>query len=177
MSESVQERLARATVEAEAGYYRLVILVGASGSGKTGVLREVAERLICPVVNLNLTLCQRLLELTRKQRALRVRAILADELDRFEARVVMLDNIEVLFTPELAQDPLKLLQSLSRNQTIVATWPGRFEKTHLTYAEPGHPEWRKYVGPEATIVVMEGSRPAMARSSGEQNEAKGLERT
>ena len=37
--------------------------------------------------------------------------------------VVLLDNIELLFAVEFAQDPLRLLQSLSRNVTIVAAWP------------------------------------------------------
>ena len=163
MNESVQERLATATVGAEGGYYRLVLLVGAPRTGKTSVLRETAEQLSCPVVNLNLTLCQSLLELTRKQRALRVRKILAEELGGLDAETVMLDNIEVLFSPDLAQDPLRLLQGLSRNQTIAAAWPGTFDETHLTYAEPGHPEWRRYSEPEAVIVTI--NQPTAPQSS------------
>ena len=56
------------------------------------------------------------------------------------------NNIELLFATELAQDPLKLLQSLSRNRTIVAAWPGNFDGAALTYAEPGHPEARRTDG-------------------------------
>ena len=52
------------------------------------------------------------------------------------SEVVLLDNIELLFATELAQDPLRLLQSLSRNRTIVAAWPGNFDGGALTYAEP-----------------------------------------
>ena len=157
MKEPVQERLQDATVEAEARYYRLVLLVGEPRSGKTLALRAVAERMGCPVVNLNLTLSQRLLELTRKQRALRVKRILAEELDELRAETVMVDNIEVLFDPDLSQDPLRLLQGLTRNRTIASTWPGTFDGIHLTYAEPGHPEWRRYSKPEAAIVAIEGS--------------------
>ena len=158
MKESVQERLERATEEAQARYYRLVLLVGEPRSGKTRALRAAAERIDCPVVNLNLILTQRLLELTRKQRALRVKRILAEELDEFQAETVMMDNIEALFDPELAQDPLRLLQGLARNRTIASTWPGTFDGLHLTYAEPGHPEWRRYTKPEAAIVAMNGSQ-------------------
>jgi hypothetical protein len=66
--------------------------------------------------------------------------------------VVMLDNIELLFAPELEQDPLRLLQRLSRNLTIVAAWPGTVDGGCLTYAEPGHPETRRYSSPQACIV-------------------------
>lgn len=158
VKETVQERLERATQEARAAYYRLVLLVGEPKSGKTRELKATAEQMQCPVVNLNLTLSQRLLELTRKRRALRVRTILAEELGGLEADTVMLDNIEVLFDPELAQDPLRLLQGLARNRTITSTWPGTFNGTYLTYAEPGHPEWRRYTRPEAAVVPIDESR-------------------
>ncbi len=157
MKESMQERLERATVEAQARYYRLVLLAGEPRSGKTRAMRAAAERMDCPVVNLNLMLTQRLLELTRKQRALRVKRILAEELDALPGETVMLDNIEVLFDPALAQDPLRLLQGLARNRTIASTWPGTYDGLHLTYAEPGHPEWRRHTKPEAAIVAIDGN--------------------
>jgi len=40
------------------------------------------------------------------------------------ADVVLLDNVEVLFDVSLKQDPLRLLQGLSRNKTVVAAWSG-----------------------------------------------------
>jgi hypothetical protein len=60
----------------------------------------------------------------RKQRALRVARIVDDIVQEQAADTVLLDNIEMLFHPDLKQDPLRLLQSLSRNRTIVATWRG-----------------------------------------------------
>lgn len=159
MKESVRDSLKRAIGEAEASYYRLVLLVGAPRTGKTRTLGEVAEHLDLPVVNVNLVLSQRLLELTKRQRALRVKRILLEELDKIGRHTLFLDNIEVLFDPELAQDPMRLLQGLSRNQTIASTWPGAYDGKYLTYAEPGHPEWRRYSQPEAAIVTIEGSRP------------------
>jgi hypothetical protein len=41
-----------------------------------------------------------------------------------QAGLVLLDNIELLFDVHLKQDPLRLLQGLSRNKTVVATWNG-----------------------------------------------------
>jgi hypothetical protein len=112
-------------------------------------------------LNINLRLSERLLELTQKQRKVRVAAML-DEIVRAEnSSVVVLDNIEMLFSQELEQDPLRLLQGLSRNSTIIAAWPGTIDRGCLTYAEPGHPEARRYVSPQACIV----SAPATMASA------------
>jgi hypothetical protein len=103
-------------------------------------------------LNLNLQLADRLLELTHKQRKVRT-AVILDEMVRAEnSSVVILDNIEMLFAPELEQDPLRLLQVLSRNLTIIAAWPGTIHAGCLTYAELGHPEARRYGSPQACIV-------------------------
>jgi hypothetical protein len=65
----------------------------------------------------------------------------------------MLDNIEMLFHPDLHQDPLRLLQSLSRNRTIIAAWRGRCSERALIYAAPEHPEYRRFDDPDALLIV------------------------
>jgi Cdc6-like AAA superfamily ATPase len=137
-------------------YHRLVLLVGETGTGKTGVLRDVAEELGTSVININLALAGELLELTAKQRSLR----LQDILDRIAARdrsPVVLDNLEILFDKDLKQDPLRLLQSLSRNRTVLASWNGTMNCGRLLYAEAGHPEYRSYESIDALIVGMDGT--------------------
>lgn len=133
-------------------YYKLILAVGPARTGKTAALTELAAKHEWPRVNVNLCLSEKLLELTQRQRAVRVAGILDDTVRGEKSDVVLLDNIELLFATELAQDPLKLLQSLSRNRTIVAAWPGNFDGAALTYAEPGHPEARRYPTPQSVIV-------------------------
>jgi hypothetical protein len=133
-------------------YYKLILGVGAARSGKTATLSELSNRNNWPRINVNLQVAEKLLELTRKQRAVRVAGILDEIVRAQSSAVVLLDNIELLFAEDLAQDPLRLLQSLSRNRTIVAAWPGAFDGSYLTYAEPGHPEARRYPAPQAVIV-------------------------
>jgi hypothetical protein len=133
-------------------YYKLILAVGPARTGKSAALTELATKYKWPRVNVNLCLSEKLLELTHRQRAVRVAGILDDSVRGEHSDVVLLDNIELLFDPELAQNPLKLLQSLSRNRTIVAAWPGNFDGAALTYAEPGHPEARRYPTPQAVIV-------------------------
>jgi Cdc6-like AAA superfamily ATPase len=150
-----------------------VLLVGDTGSGKTGVLRDIAEEFGSSVVNVNLALSGELLELTAKQRSLRLPEIL-EAVARGEGReasemshclaptpsslapVVVLDNTEILFDKDLQQDPLRLLQSISRNRAVVASWNGIVNSGRLLYAETGHPEYRSYDSVDALIVEMRG---------------------
>jgi hypothetical protein len=133
-------------------YYRLILIVGRVGSGKTPLLKEFGRRNSAPYVNVNLALSRRLLDLTSKQRPLRIRQLLQDVLAEEEDDTVALDNIELLFEPRLRQDPLALLQGLSRNRSVIAAWGGAYSDGTLTYAEPGHPEYQRYQDPDAIVI-------------------------
>lgn len=152
----LQDKIKRSIQAAKGLYHRLVLLVGESGSGKTNVLRDIAEELGAPVINVNLALSGELLELTTKQRSLRLPGILNHVADQIQSPVV-LDNLEILFDKDLQQDPLRLLQSISRNRTLVASWNGSISSGRLLYAEPGHPEYRSYDTVDALIVSMDGT--------------------
>ena len=156
MAEPIHDKIRRSLQAAEGLYHRLVLLVGESGSGKTRVLRDVAEEFETSVINVNLALSSELLELTAKQRSLRLPGILDQIADKAQAPVV-LDNLEILFDKDLKQDPLRLLQGISRNRTVVASWSGTVTSGRLLYAETGHPEYRSYDSVDALIVGMDGT--------------------
>lgn len=156
MAMPINDKIKQSLQAAEGLYHRLVLLVGETGSGKTGVLRDVAEEFNTSVININLALSSELLELTAKQRALRLSGIL-DQIVRNSLSPVVLDNIEILFDKDLKQDPLRLLQGVSRNHTVVASWNGRYSGGRLFYAESGHPEYRSYESIDALIVGMDGT--------------------
>lgn len=148
--------LQAAIVQAASQYYRLVLLVGAPGSGKTAALQTVAESLGCPLVNVNLELSKRMLELTRTERSRHVDGLLKEVIATVSVSsdVVLLDNIEILFDTALEVEPLRLLQVSSRNRTIVASWNGSFRAGALSYAEPGHPEFRQFKQTEAIVITV-----------------------
>ncbi len=156
MSEPIQDKIMRSLQVAEGLYHRLVLLVGQSGSGKTCILYGVADVLGADVININLSLSAELLELTAKQRALRLPEILGLIVDKAESTVV-LDNLEILFDKDLKQDPLRLLQGISRNRPVVASWNGTVSGSKLMYAETGHPEYRSYDLVDTLIVGMDGT--------------------
>ena len=129
--------------EAGSQYHRLVLVVGTVGTGKTAALREVAERIGAPLVNVNLELSRWMLDLVEQQRPLRVRRLLDRIVAQRGSGVVLLDNIEILFDAALRQHPLRLLQDLSRSRVVAAAWNGSIEGGHVRYAAPGHPEYRR----------------------------------
>ena len=156
MAEPLADSVIRRIGQAAELYHRLVMLVAPAGAGKTAALQNVHERTAAPLLNVNLELSRRMLDLTERQRALQLPRLLSEIVGAFAADVVLLDNVEVLFDVSLKQDPLRLLQGLSRNKTVVAAWSGSIDGEHIVYATPDHPEYRRYplrdflvVSPEA----------------------------
>ena len=143
MPDALAEKVLVRIDGAEALYHRLILVAAPSGAGKTEALRTVAERTGAPLVNLNLALSRRMLDLTGRERSLRLPDLL-DEVVGRDAPLVLLDNLELLFDVAFEHDPLRLLQGVSRNRTIVAAWNGTLENDSLSYAEPDHPEFRRY---------------------------------
>lgn len=152
MAPPLASQIERRVAAMEDSYYRLVLVVGSSRTGKTSTLQKVAARLGAPLLNVNLLLSEQLISLPRQQRALRLGDLLTEIVDGSQQPVVVLDNTEMLFDPELRQEPLRLLQTLSRRRALVAAWAGAISGADLTYAEPGHPEFRRYTRPDAILI-------------------------
>ena len=68
-----------------------------------------------------------MLDLTERQRTLQLPRLLLTIVNEASGDVILLDNIEILFDVSLRQDPLRLLQGLSRNKTVVAAWDGSID--------------------------------------------------
>lgn len=151
----IENILAEAIKESKENYYRLVLLIGESESGKTKALNRLSDKIGVPVLNLNLWLSELLLELTPTQRSLQLPKILQNLIHE-TGTTIILDNTEILFDASLKQDPLKLLQGISRNKTIIASWNGKEENKNLHYAEVNHPEYRVYELMDFLTVNMNG---------------------
>lgn len=172
------EAVITAIDQAQELYHRLVFLVAPAGAGKTVVLQEVSEATGAPLLNVNLELSRRMLDLTERQRALQLPRLLSDVVSASEGDVVLLDNIELLFDVSLKQDPLRLLQGLSRNKTVVAAWSGeivtevkgpsaesnlkavsspQLRSLHVVYAVPHHPEYRRYPVQDFLAIELQSS--------------------
>ena len=129
--------------ESKNNYFQLVLVVGRAGTNKTKLLKHYCHTHGFSITNLSLELSSRLLELSSRSRALRASSIFTEIINQNEFPIV-LDNIEVLFLNDLKLNPLSLLQNLSRNGPIIASWPGYIDNSKLYYAEIGHQEYKEY---------------------------------
>jgi hypothetical protein len=157
MPEPLTDQIVRLLPDAAGLYHHLLLVVAPSGCGKTAALQEVARRTGFPLLNLNLELSRRLLDLTVRQRCLQVPCLLDEIVQAQSGEVVLLDNTEILFDVHLRQDPLRCLQGLSRHRTVVAAWNGSCDACDqpqglLAYAEPDHPEYRRYPANNLLVV-------------------------
>lgn len=150
---STIERLQSVISSASSRYTRLVLLCGDASTGKSEVLRQLGVVSGASVLNVSLELARTLLDVPTRQRPVAA-ADRAADLIRASQRswASILDNLELLFLPELQMDPLKLLQDSARNGVVVASWPGAREGEGLMYAHPSHPEYRRYDAPDCVVV-------------------------
>jgi len=144
MAEPLPYQILQKIGEARELYHRLILMVAPAGSGKTSALQEVSTSTSAPLINVNLEMSRQMLDLTERQRVLQAPRLLGEIIGKVKGELVLLDNIELLFDVNLKQDPLRLLQGLSRNKTVVAAWNGSIWDDYLTYAVPDHPEYRRY---------------------------------
>ena len=153
MAETLADQILRKVNQAAELYYRLILVVAPAGTGKTAVLQEVRDCTGAPLVNVNLDLSHRMLAMTERQRALQLPDLLREIIGTDGGEAILLDNIEVIFDVALQQDPLRLLQGLSRNKTVVAAWNGTVVEDSLIYAAPAHPEYRCYPMRDFLVAV------------------------
>jgi hypothetical protein len=157
MPEPLADQVLQKISEAGELYYRLILVVGPAGSGKTKTLQEVSALTSAPLINVNLELSRRMLDLTERRRALQAPKLLGEIVGETKGEVALLDNIEILFDVHLKQDPLRLLQRLSRNKIIVASWNGSVIDGYITYAVPYHPEYRRYPICDFLVITSEAA--------------------
>ena len=130
-------------------YYKLLIVCGAN---RDPMFTEMIEDLKIPTINLNLELSKALLEIPINRRSRKVREIVEKIIWDCHSNKIYFNHIELLFHPDLNQDPLKLFLPLSRNKTLIISWTGEYKSGILTFAEFGHPEYKAYREVEAKII-------------------------
>lgn len=138
-------RLERVVEEISALHSKLVLLIGAPGSGKTALLQVLGKSRGATPLNIGSALGSRLAAIPQKQRPLQTNTILRDLADQHAVGdLLLLDNIELLFDRTLQLDPLDLLKRHAHARRVVAVWPGELQDGRLIYAEMSHPEHQDY---------------------------------
>jgi hypothetical protein len=104
-------------------------------------LKRAIEMLSIPSMNLSLQLSEKLKLLPPEKRPFELGRVLRALIASQNKDVVFLDRIEYLFDTELKQNPIRLLENVSSNQTLIIHWPGMLDGGALIYATSEHPEF------------------------------------
>jgi hypothetical protein len=131
---------------------RLVLIVGKPGSGKSKIMRELGDTRGWSYTDCQNLITDELLEQVPKVRPREAPRIMGDIIGKQDAEVILLDGVQVLFSPFLYLDPLALLKQLCRKRTIVAAWPGQYQDGVLSFAEPGNPGFYQYDVQDLKII-------------------------
>ena len=124
---------------------KLVLLVGASHSGKTKLLRELGTKLNIEPLNVGLELGRRLAATPINKRGFSAGELLREIADKERTDdPLLLDKLELLFEKSLQINPLDLVKRLAHSKRVVAVWPGELRGDRLIYADMSHPEHRDY---------------------------------
>ena len=149
----VLDRLETLVREIGGMHNKLVLLVGASRSGKTKLLSELASRFHIEPLNVGLELGRRLAATPKNKRGFSAGELLREIAGKRDAEVpLLLDNMEVLFEKSLHINPLELVKLMAHSQRLVGVWPGELRSDRLIYADMGHPEHRDY-GRDNVVVL------------------------
>lgn len=149
----IHEKIRKSIEDARHLYQKLIFLVGKSGSGKTGILKEISNEFAVPMINANLEISSRLLDIPLEKRASNLSRLFSNLLNNIGSDMVFLDNMEILFDKSLQQNPLTLLQNNAKNRIVIAAWNGVIEKGRLTYARPEYHEFQAYPIDKVGIAI------------------------
>jgi len=139
--------------------HKLIVLLGDFGSGKTALLKEVASDLDAVYVNLNLRLAERLLTTPRSQyddgvASNQIIDELCDELTP-DGRPLLVDNVELLFSPELGKiNPVDTFMKASRQRPVVLALPARRQGAYAEYSAIGRDDAMLMSLEELTVLQM-----------------------
>ena len=143
MTDSLLNAISDRLAHVDGLYNRLVLLVWPSHE-LWPRLQPLADALGYPLVNVSLALSGRLLDVRPPPRAALASDRLDDVVEAVPGDVLLLGALELLFEPGLRLSPLPALQRLARRRPIVAAWSGEARDGYLFYAQPDHPEYRRY---------------------------------
>jgi hypothetical protein len=103
-------------------------------------------------INLNLKLSEKLLDIPVNKRSRMIGIFVNDILKANNDEIISFTGYEILFQPELKQDPMRLFEELSKERIIIIPWRGKYENGILYYAEPWHREYYESSDFDAEII-------------------------
>lgn len=152
MSDDLGYKIKEELVNIRFRRHQLLIICGVNCNK---IIQDITRELAIPCVNLSLKLSEELLEVPVTQRSRKVSQLVDKIVFDCSGEIVCFEHIELLFHPQLQQDPMRILENISRNKVILVSWNGHYVNGKLIYAEPDHPEYRVYNELEASVITVD----------------------
>ena len=118
---------------------------------KGDTLKYYSEVNKLPYINVNLYLSEKLMDVKPNRRPYKV-IDLMNSLGDNDDDIICLDYFEILFEPSLKLQPFDILKNLSRRKTVLVAWRYELKDGYLVYAQPGHPEYKKEMITDTTLI-------------------------
>ena len=118
---------------------------------KGDTLKYYSEVNELPYINVNIYLSEKLMDVKPNRRPYKAVDFMNALGDR-EVDTICLDYFEILFEPSLKLQPFDILKNLSRRKTVLVAWRYELKDGYLVYAQPGHPEYKKELIADTTII-------------------------
>lgn len=149
--------------QASSSRHKLVLIIGESGAGKTGLLSSLSSKHSLPLLNLGPQLGTRLLSVPLRKRPLAIEATVQELIGPGQSGVCI-DNTDILFSPALRCDPIRLAYSVSQNRVVLYALNGRLEGRRFVRGYPDHPEYFSEEIPAIPTVFLERGAPTFYNS-------------
>ncbi|MFC0476359.1 BREX-3 system P-loop-containing protein BrxF [Robertmurraya beringensis] len=149
MSIQFIEQINNAISDVSNRYYKQIFVYDYS-DGKS--VKKFAEKNSLPYINVNIEISQMLQDIPVNRRSFQITVVFQQLIDKYPDNVICLDYYELLFDNSLAIDPMILIKNNSRYKTLIISWRGKIIGDALIHAEPGHPEYKKFIVQDAIII-------------------------
>jgi len=148
------DRVDRLVADVQRAAEPLLLLIGEENR-LSAELQRLHSVTGSPLLAVSQQLGLRLLEQTPHARLRAVVPAFREILQPYLGTLTLLDRTALLFLPDLCLNPLQLLLEASRGHgPLIVAWAGAWEDPVLTYAFPGHREYRRYQHPSALIAPL-----------------------
>ncbi len=130
----------------------LVVIAGARQTGKTQLAKSLANKGLGTYVNLSLVLSRYLSDNPNGEGGLTAARGVNLLGDASRTGSMILDNIEIVFQPELRLSPLHWFRQIARDLPLVVVWPGVVIQGEFSYSMPNRPDY--FYSREPSLVVV-----------------------
>lgn len=147
------ERLQNALTGIASLRTRIVWLVGRPGTGKTTLLRQLAQsRPDCEYINVNRELAKALLDSPAGARPFDAPGRLSEVLPPRASGAWLADNTELPLSHELQLAVVERFKAIGQHVPLVVAWCGDHRNNRLVYGTPEHVGYREFTLDSAVVV-------------------------